>query len=44
MRETYVKLFPVYFAINDITVVSPGPEVVMTLTNLLQYGLEGAFG
>lgn len=39
-----MKLYPVYFAIAAVTVFSPGPGVVMTLTNSLHYGLRGAFG
>ncbi|NJD91423.1 MAG: LysE family translocator [Geobacter sp.] len=39
-----MRLYPVYFAIAAVTVFSPGPGVVMTLTNSLQFGLRGAFG
>jgi homoserine/homoserine lactone efflux protein len=39
-----MKLYSVYFVIATITVLSPGPGVVMTLTNSLHYGLRGAFG
>jgi homoserine/homoserine lactone efflux protein len=39
-----MKLYPVYLAIAMFTVFSPGPGVVMTLTNSLRYGLRGAFG
>ncbi|BCS51715.1 LysE family translocator [Geobacter sp. SVR] len=39
-----MKLYPVYFALAAFTVFSPGPGVLMTLTNSLCYGLKGAFG
>jgi len=43
-EEADMKLYPVYFVIAAVTVFSPGPGVVMTLTNSLHYGLKGAFG
>lgn len=39
-----MKLYPVYFVVAAVTVFSPGPGVVMTLTNSLHYGLKQAFG
>lgn len=39
-----MRLYPVYFVLATFTVFSPGPGVVMTLTNALSYGLKGAFG
>lgn len=39
-----MKLYPVYFVLAMFTVFSPGPGVVMTLTNSLNYGMKGAFG
>ena len=39
-----MTLYPFYFVIAAVTVISPGPGVVMTLTNSLNYGLKGAFG
>lgn len=39
-----MKLYPVYFILAAFTVFSPGPGVVMTLTNALCYGMRGAFG
>lgn len=39
-----MKFYPIYFVIAAVTVFSPGPGVVMTLTNSLHYGLKGAFG
>lgn len=39
-----MKYYPVYFVIATFTVFSPGPGVVMTLTNSIHYGLKGAFG
>ena len=39
-----MKLYPVYLVVAAVTVFSPGPGVVMTLTNSLHYGLKGAFG
>ncbi len=43
-RGMNMKLYPVYFAIATVTVFSPGPGVVMTLTNTLHYGVKGAYG
>lgn len=39
-----MKLYPVYFMLAAFTVFSPGPGVVMTLTNSLNYGFRGALG
>ncbi|MCM0082577.1 LysE family translocator [Geomonas sp. Red32] len=39
-----MKLYPVYLVIAAVTVLSPGPGVVMTLTNALQLGVRAAFG
>jgi homoserine/homoserine lactone efflux protein len=39
-----MKLYSIYLVLAIITVLSPGPGVVMTLTNSLHYGLKGAFG
>jgi threonine/homoserine/homoserine lactone efflux protein len=39
-----MKLYPMYCALAFVTVLSPGPGVVMTLTNALCYGLKGAMG
>ena len=39
-----MKMYPVYLVVAAITVFSPGPGVVMTLTNSLHYGLKSAFG
>jgi homoserine/homoserine lactone efflux protein len=39
-----MKLYPVYLVVAAVTVLSPGPGVVMTLTNSLHCGLKGAFG
>ncbi|GFO62070.1 amino acid transporter LysE [Geomonas silvestris] len=39
-----MKLYPMYLMLAAFTVFSPGPGVVMTLTNALSYGLKGSFG
>jgi homoserine/homoserine lactone efflux protein len=45
--ETWVaamKLYPLFLLMATATIFSPGPGVVMTLTNSLRYGLRGTFG
>jgi threonine/homoserine/homoserine lactone efflux protein len=39
-----MKLYPLFLLMATATVFSPGPGVVMTLTNALRYGLRGTFG
>ena len=39
-----MKLYPLFLVMATATVLSPGPGVVMTLTNSLRYGLKGTFG
>ena len=39
-----MKLYPVFLLMAFITVLIPGPGVVMTITNALRYGFRGAFG
>lgn len=39
-----MKLFPLFLMMATVTVLSPGPGVVMTLTNTLRYGLGPTFG
>lgn len=39
-----MKLYPLFLLMATATVLSPGPGVVMTLSNALKYGLQGAFG
>lgn len=39
-----MKLYPLFLVMATATVFSPGPGVVMTLTNSLRYGLKGTFG
>jgi threonine/homoserine/homoserine lactone efflux protein len=39
-----MKLYPLFLLMAAVTVFSPGPGVVMTLTNSLRHGLRGAFG
>lgn len=39
-----MKLYPLFLLMATATVFSPGPGVVMTLTNSLRYGLRGTFG
>lgn len=39
-----MKLYPLFLMMATVTVLSPGPGVVMTLTNTLRYGLAMAFG
>ena len=39
-----MKLYSVFLIVASVTVLSPGPGVVMSLTNALRYGLRGTFG
>lgn len=39
-----MKLYPLFLLMATATVFSPGPGVVMTLTNAIRYGLPGTFG
>ena len=39
-----MKLYSVFLLVAGVTVVSPGPGVVMSLTNALRYGLRGTVG
>jgi homoserine/homoserine lactone efflux protein len=39
-----MKLYPLFIFMATMTVLSPGPGVLMTLTNALRYGLRGTFG
>jgi homoserine/homoserine lactone efflux protein len=39
-----LKLYPLFLLMATATVFSPGPGVVMTLTNSLRYGMKETFG
>ncbi|RZI40789.1 LysE family translocator [Herbaspirillum sp. HC18] len=39
-----MKLYPLFLLMATATVLSPGPGVVMTLTNSLRYGVKGTIG
>ena len=39
-----MHLYGVFLLVAIATVLSPGPWVVMTLTNALRYGMCGTFG
>ena len=39
-----MKLYTLFLIMAAVTVLSPGPGVVMTLTNSLRYGMKGTFG
>ncbi len=39
-----MKLYPLFLLVAAATVFSPGPGVVMTLTNSIRYGMKGTFG
>ena len=39
-----MKLYLLFLLMATATVLSPGPGVVMTLTNSLRYGMRGTFG
>lgn len=39
-----MKLYPLFLLMATATVLSPGPGVVMTLTNSLRYGMKGTIG
>lgn len=39
-----MTLYPLFLLMATATVFSPGPGVVMTLTNALRYGMRGTFG
>jgi len=44
IRGHCMKLYPLFLLMAAVTVFSPGPGVVMTLTNSLRYGMKGTFG
>ncbi|WP_334190687.1 LysE family translocator [Noviherbaspirillum sp.] len=39
-----MKLYPLFVLMAATTVLSPGPGVVMTITNALRYGMKGTIG
>lgn len=39
-----MSLYPLFLVVAALTVLSPGPGVVMTLSNALRFGLRGAWG
>jgi len=39
-----MKLYPLFFFMTALTVLTPGPGVLMTLTNSLRYGKKETFG
>ena len=39
-----MTLYPIFLLVAATTVLSPGPGVVMTLTNSLRHGFRGTFG
>jgi homoserine/homoserine lactone efflux protein len=39
-----MKLYPLFLLMATATVLSPGPGVIMTLTNAIRYGMRGTFG
>lgn len=39
-----MPLYPVFLLVAAATVLSPGPGVVMTVTNALRHGFRGTFG
>lgn len=39
-----MPLYPVFLFVASATVLTPGPGVVMTLTNALRYGFKNTFG
>ena len=39
-----MQLYSLFFLMAAVTVLSPGPGVVMTLTNALRYGMRGTVG
>lgn len=39
-----MKLYPLFVAMAFVTVLIPGPGVIMTLTNSIRYGMRGTFG
>ena len=39
-----MKLYSLFLLVAIATVLSPGPGVIMTLTNALRYGMRGTFG
>jgi homoserine/homoserine lactone efflux protein len=42
-KESHMKLYSLFLLMATATVFSPGPGVVMTLTNALRYGMRGTF-
>lgn len=43
-RKSCLNLYALFLLMAAATVLSPGPGVVMTLTNALRYGMRGTFG
>ena len=39
-----MRLYPLFLLVATVTVVSPGPGVVMTITSALRCGVRGTFG
>ena len=39
-----MNLYLLFLTVATLTVLSPGPGVLMTLTNALRYGLRGTIG
>ena len=39
-----MKLYPLFLLLAGLTVLTPGPGVLMTLTNAMRYGLRSTFG
>lgn len=44
VKALHMKLYFLFLLMATATVFSPGPGVVMTLTNALRYGVRGTFG
>ena len=44
MRERSVTTYPLFLLLTAATIASPGPGVVLTLSNALRHGLRGAYG
>ena len=44
MEEVQMDLYKIFLMMAAISILSPGPTVVMTLTNTMKYGFNSAFG
>ena len=44
LASVFIGTFPLFLLMATVTIATPGPGVVMTLTNTLRFGVRGALG